>query len=79
MKKLVKLTGALALVAFFAGSAISTSNAQEVTMDDLQVIEVADVDALLVDKDWELVSSEWVWRRTVSDAPAEPASPSTNN
>lgn len=79
MKKLVKLTGALALVAFFAGSAISTSNAQEVTMDDLQVIEVADVDALLVDKDWELVSSEWVWRRTVSDSTAEPASPSTNN
>ena len=47
-------------------------------MDDLQVIEVADVDALLVDKDWELVSSEWVWRRTVSTSPA-PASPSTSN
>ncbi|WP_046757835.1 hypothetical protein [Kordia jejudonensis] len=60
MKKLIKLTGALAVVALFAVSAINTTNAQEVTMDDVNVSTVENLDNMLKDE-WTFISRDFVY------------------
>ncbi|WP_298417399.1 hypothetical protein [uncultured Kordia sp.] len=63
MKKLAKLTGALAVVALFAVSAINTSNAQEVSMDDVNVTTVENLDNMLKDE-WTFISRDFVYTGT---------------
>ena len=59
MKKLAKLTGALAVVAVFAVATISTSKAQEVSMDDVNITTAENLDIDLKDR-WAIVSRDFV-------------------
>ncbi|WP_046743247.1 hypothetical protein [Kordia zhangzhouensis] len=61
MKKLVKLTGGLAVVALLAVSAISTTNAQEVSMDDVTVSTAENLDIQLKE-DWTFISRDFVYK-----------------
>ncbi len=60
MKKLAKLTGALAVVALFAASAITTTNAKEVSMDDINVSTTEALNDMVVKDTWVLVSRDFV-------------------
>ena len=63
----LKLASGLALAAFFVGSFASSVNAQPVTMNELQITEVGNFDDLVKEKEWEFVSSEYVYRKTVTE------------
>ena len=63
MKKLAKLTGALAVVALFAVSAINTTNAKEVSMDDVNVSTAENLEIMAKDE-WTFISRDFVYTGT---------------
>ena len=63
MKKLAKLTGALAVVALFAVSAINTTNAKEVSMDDVNVQTAENLEIMAKDE-WTFISRDFVYTGT---------------
>ena len=63
MKKLAKLTGALAVVALFAVSAINTTNAKEVSMDDVNVQTAENFESMAKDS-WTFISRDFVYTGT---------------
>ncbi|MDH7446088.1 hypothetical protein [Aquimarina sp. 2201CG14-23] len=67
MKKLLKLTGGLAVAALFFAAATTDAKANDVSMDEVEISTVADVDDLLRDEEWEYISEHYVWRKKVTE------------
>ncbi|WP_299884000.1 hypothetical protein [uncultured Lacinutrix sp.] len=66
MKKVfLKLAGSLAVVAIIAISSVNTTNAQAVSMDNLNVNTAENLDqVLLAEHPWTFISSEYVYKGT---------------
>lgn len=63
MKKLVsKLIGGLGVVALVVGSFTSTANAQPVSMEDVQITEVGNLEEVAAAADWEIITRDFIWR-----------------
>lgn len=60
MKKLVsKLIGGLGVVALVVGSFTSTANAQPVSMDEVQITEVGNLEEVAAAGDWAIVTRDF--------------------
>lgn len=67
MKNYFKIIGGFAFAAFFAGTALSSANASNlVPVDEITVSQTADLDELLTEKEWEYISSEYVYKAKVT-------------
>tara|TARA_B110000503_G_C7119309_1_gene401746 strand:- start:1122 stop:1334 length:213 start_codon:yes stop_codon:yes gene_type:complete len=66
MKKVIlKAAGTLAIVAIVAFSSINTTNAQSVSMDDLNINTTENLEeVLLSEHPWTFISSEYVYKGT---------------
>ena len=62
--KVLKLSGALAIIALFASSLAAKAKSQTISMDDVQVTEAANLEDVLGGKEWTFVSSDYVYTGT---------------
>lgn len=67
MKNYFKIIGGFAFAAFFVGTSLSNANASNIVpADDISVFQTADLDELMTEKEWEFVSSEYVYKAKVT-------------
>jgi hypothetical protein len=63
--KVLKLSGALAIIALFASSFAAKAKSQTVSIDDVHVTEAANLEDVLGGKgEWTFVSSDYVYTGT---------------
>ena len=56
-----KLAGGLAVVALIIGSFTSTANAQEVSMDEVQITEVGNLEVVAKKADWKFITRDFIY------------------